>query len=95
MMSDVFKGLREKRNLTMEDLELVKYQLKRELDAKQNSINHSAKSLIPFSKVSRNASNSFPLLSTRRRKGKTISIVEGVVMGFKMVKNISRMLRRR
>lgn len=92
--------LYENKKLSFEDLASVKHDLKLKIDKKQDQVFDSAKRLVPFTKDSSTLSlkkSSFSplsLITTPIRKGKTISIVEGIVVGYKLVRNIRKFIKR-
>ncbi len=92
--------LRDNKNLSYEDLASVKHDLKIEIDKQQVIVLDSAKRLIPFSKnasnlLFRNSSFSpLSLLTISRRKGRNISLLQGILIGYKLMRNIRRLLRR-
>ncbi len=92
--------LYETKGLTIQDLSEVKKDLKQRMDIQQEQIFTSAKRLVPFTKdsttinLNKKSLSPLSLITTPIRKGKTISIVEGVVLGYKLMKNARRLFRR-
>ena len=92
--------LYETKNLSFEDLANAKKQLKQRIDAQQEQISSSAKRVVPFSKDSttislkNNALSPLSFITTPIRKGKAISLVEGIVIGYKLIRSIRKFIRR-
>ena len=92
--------LYETKNLSFEDLAVVKKQLKQKIDNQQEQVFGSAKRLVPFTKDSATLSlkkkslSPLSLITTPIRKGKTISLVEGIVIGYKLVRGNRKFIRR-
>jgi hypothetical protein len=92
--------LYETKGLTIQDLSAVKKDLKQRMDIQQEQVFTSAKRLVPFTKdsttinLNKKSLSPLSLITTPMRKGKTISIVEGVLIGYKLMKNARRLFRR-
>ena len=92
--------LYEKKDLTFEDLSVIRKQLKDRIDLQQNQIQKSARRLIPFSQndgslsLKNKAFSPLSLITTPIRKGKTLSLIEGIVIGYKLVRGIRRIIRK-
>ncbi len=92
--------LYEKKDLTFEDLSVIRKQLRQRIDSQQEHIMVSARRLIPFSGGSSGISlknkgiSPLSLITTPIRKGKAISLVEGMVIGYKLVRSIRRIIRK-
>lgn len=92
--------LYENKNLTIEDLSEVKKELKQRIEAQQNHVLTSARRLVPFTKdsttinLNRKSLSPLSLITTPIRKGKTISIVEGVLIGYKLMRSIRKFIRK-
>lgn len=92
--------LYETKNLSIEDLSVFKEQLRQRIDEQQKRMLHSAKRLVPFSKESTTVSlkskvfSPLSLITTPIHKGKTISLVEGIVLGYKIVRSVQRLIKR-
>lgn len=92
--------LYENRNLRLEDLSDVKKNLKQKINAQQEQLMVSAKQLVPFTKdsttinLNKKSLSPLSLITTPIRKGKTMTVVEGILIGFKIMKSIRRFLRR-
>lgn len=92
--------LYEKKDLTFEDLSVIRKQLKDRIDLQQNQIQKSARRLIPFSQNDGSLSlknktfSPLSLITTPIRKGKTLSLIEGIVIGYKLVRGIRRIIRK-
>lgn len=92
--------LYETKGLTIQDLSEVKKDLKQRMDIQQEQVFTSAKRLVPFTKdsttinLNKKSLSPLSLITTPIRKGKTISIVEGVLIGYKLMKNARRLFRR-
>ena len=90
--------LYETKNLSFEDLSIVKKHLRQKIDKQQEQIVVSTKRLVPFTKDSTTLSlknkalSPLSFFSTPLRKGKTISLVEGIVMGYKVVRGIKKFI---
>lgn len=88
--------LYENEKLKLEDLSGVKMELKHKIDSQENQIATSLKRLVPFTKdsttINLNSKRLSPLalFTTPIRKGKTLSIIDGVVMGYKVMRNVRR-----
>ena len=92
--------LYETKGLTIQDLSEVKKDLKQRMNIQQEQVFTSAKRLVPFTKdsttinLNKKSLSPLSLITTPIRKGKTISIVEGVLIGFKLMKNARRLFKR-
>ena len=92
--------LYETKGLTIQDLSAVKKDLKQRMDIQQEQVFTSAKRLVPFTKdsttinLNKKSLSPLSLITPPMRKGKTISIVEGVLIGYKLMKNARRLFRR-
>lgn len=86
--------------LKMDDLTDAKVDLKKKIEEQQRIVQSSIKQLVPFSKdsttINLNKKSMLPLslITTPIRKGKAITMVEGIMIGYKLTKNIRRLLRR-
>ncbi len=88
-----------KKNLRLEDLAVIKRDLKSDIEKQQAKLLSSTKRLVPFTKDSTTFSlkrRFFPLslITTSIRKGKAFSLIEGIVMGYKVMRNVRRIFRR-
>lgn len=86
-------------NLRLEDLAEIRRELKSEIEVQQVQLLKSAKRLVPFTKDSttfsfKNRFSPLSLITTPLRKGKTFSLVEGIVMGYKVMRNVRRIFKR-
>lgn len=92
--------LYETKNLSFEDLSIVKKHLRQKIDKQQEQIFVSSKRLVPFTKNSTTLSlknkalSPLSFITTPLRKGKAISLVEGIVMGYKVVRSIKKLMRK-
>lgn len=91
--------LYENKKLKIDDLYGVKMQLKKKINVQREEVFIAAKRLVPFTKDSTTISLSNKLLPLSLitfpfRKGKVFSVVEGVLMGFRLMKNIRRLMRK-
>lgn len=88
------------KKLNIDDLRDVKMQLKQKIDEQQEQVFTSAKRLVPFTKdsttinLNKKSLSPLSLVTTPIRKGKAISIAEGVLIGFKLMKSVRRLIRR-
>lgn len=95
-MSKSLTDLMNKKCLKMDDLEVVKFALKNQINMKQQQIIHSTKNFSPFSKHTQSIStNPLSLLKVPRRKGKTLSIIVGVITSIKLFYNIRNIIKGR
>ncbi|MHB9140251.1 MAG: hypothetical protein ACYC25_00060 [Paludibacter sp.] len=92
--------LYETKNLSIEDLSVFKEQLRQRIDGQQKQVLDSAKRLVPFSKESTTISlkskafSPLSLITTPIHKGKTISLVEGIILGYKIIRSVQKLIRR-
>ncbi|MFV0390525.1 MAG: hypothetical protein ACK5KP_01350 [Paludibacteraceae bacterium] len=92
--------LQKNKKLKIDDLQDVKRQLRLRIDEQQKMMMASAKGLVPFSanssSIRSNKKRLIPLsiLTTPLRKGKTISVVEGMLIGYKLIKSIRRVVKK-
>lgn len=100
MTMKTMQQLYENRKLTMDDLADVKFDLKRKINEQQSKMQVSMKQIIPFTKdsttINLNNKKFLPLslITTPIRKGRAISVAEGILVGYKVMKSIRRFIRR-
>lgn len=92
--------LYETKGLTIQDLLEVKKDLKQRMDIQQKQVFTSAKRLVPFTKdstaISLNKKRLLPLslITAPIRKGRTMSMIEGALIGYKLMRSIRKFFRR-
>lgn len=94
--------LRENRHLTINDLTEIRKELKVKVDLQQDVMLASAKRLVPFnngtSVINLGKKSLSPLkLMTMLplRRAKRMTLVEGIVIGYKVMSSVKRFVRRR
>ena len=93
--------LYENKKLKIDDLSVVKLELKNKIDTQEHHISSSVKRLVPFTKdsttINLNSKSLSPLtlITTPFRKGKTLTVIDGLVIGYKVMRNVRRFFFRK
>ena len=92
--------LYENKNLKLEDLTTVRQNLRIQIENQQTQVLESAKGLASFKGMlsllayNKPAHSPISLLASAGNKKNKFSFVDGMVMGYKMIRNVRRMFRR-
>lgn len=92
--------LYENKKLRIDDLYQAKQQLKQKIDVQQQQVLTSFKQVVPFSKALGTLNLGGKMLSPMTlitflfRRGKTFSILNGILTGFKLMKAVRKLMRR-
>lgn len=93
--------LYENKKLKLEDLAVVKMDLKHRINSQEKHISTSVKRLVPFTKdsttINLNSKSLSPLalFTTPIRKGKALSVIDGLVLGYRVMRNVRRFFFRK
>lgn len=88
-------------NIKMEDLSVLKEQIKLRIEEQKEKLEYSAKNLFPtsplkiVSTVSDVALAASGIMKGTKRAGKGFALINSVVIGYKLVKNIRKSIRSR
>lgn len=88
------------KGLTIRDLQEAQKDLKQRMEMQQEQVLASAKRLVPFTKDSSVFGLSpkrllpLSLITAPIKKGRVISVIEGVLIGYKLARSIRRFIRR-
>lgn len=86
-------------NIRMEDLSVLKEQIKQRIDEQKDQLEYSAKNLFPssptkiLSTVSDVALAASGIMNGTKKAGKGFALLNGVVIGYKLVKSIRKSIR--
>lgn len=91
--------LYDQKNLSLEDLIFVRQELKNKIENKQNQLLDSSRRLMTFPKIVNQNSlkdNLFSIVSllTSNKYGKIGTVVEGIIVGYKISKSIRKLFRK-
>lgn len=89
------------RKFTLDDLSHLKSQLKQQIYTQEKQIKFSAQHLIPTSplKLISNVTNlagiATGIMSSSKKNGNSFSLINGAILGYKMVKIIRHFIKKR
>ena len=96
------KGKNHQTNkMTLEDLSELKMQIRHRIDLQEELVKYSAKNLIPaspvklFSSFTSAVSLAMGLSSGSKKTNKGISVVNGLIIGYKVARGVGKILRKR
>ncbi|VBB48443.1 hypothetical protein TRIP_D440461 [uncultured Paludibacter sp.] len=101
METVIDKNPKKSEKYEMEDLSVLKLQIKQRIDLQKEQLQYSAKHLFPtspssfLSTVTSVANAATGLASGTRKMGKGFSLINGIVVGYQLAKGISRFIRKK
>lgn len=81
------------KNITIEDIPALKREAKQKIEAQKVRLLSTAQELIPFSSTT-STITPLSLITTPFRKGKVMTVVQGVILGYNLVRKLRQLFRK-
>jgi len=98
MMNQKQKKMKPKlainKNLTIDDMPILREQIKQKIEDQKDQVISSAQHLVSFSSVTKSSFTPLSLVTTPFTKGKIMNLVQGAIVGYKIVRSIRRFIRK-
>ena len=82
------------KNLTIDDMSIVREQIKQKIEEQKDQVILSAQHLVPFSSDTKSSFIPLSLVTVPFTKGKIMNLIQGAIVGYKIVRSIRRFIRK-
>jgi hypothetical protein len=82
------------KDFTIDDLPVFKNEVRQRIEEQKNQLISTAQGLIPFNSKTTTSITPLSLITAPFRKTKVMTVVEGVIIGYNIVRKIRRLLRK-
>lgn len=82
------------KNITIEDIPAFKLEAKQKIEVQKVRLITTAQDLVPFSSSTTSTITPLALITAPFRKGKAMTVVQGVILGYNLVRKLRLLIKK-